>query len=273
MCYKARNRILFLTCSSKFFTQTVKYLNTLKKFNLKSAHYQAYKITIVLGILGLTYNCFGQLSINSIDYSRVPQKKVRSLVKKHQRNGAKYFCDLKSSCYSEQDSGTYSFHRNTQTIKERIQNVWNKLKSIKPRDEYKGKMVSFGFLYSSKLNRILYGDDDYLEIEEGDIIFLNLKLIGGIKNIAVALEVTGVDDKNMTIQLCYINNGMTEGTQQIKLEENIEGNTVICQETRYRNQSKFREKKLYPIFHRRAVNELQTNLKNFIEGMAMVTNQ
>ena len=120
------------------------------------------------------------------------------------------------------------------------------------------------------MDRIIYKDDDYQEIEEGEIIFLNLKLLGGIKNIAVALKVTKVDDENKTINLCYISNGMTEGTQQIKLAENIDGNTVICQETRYRNLSKFREKKLYPIFHNQAVTEIHTNIKSLIESLTMV---
>lgn len=227
---------------------------------------------MLLGIMSWNITCFAQLPINSIDFSRIPQKKVRSLVKKQQLNGIEFFSDLKSVCYSEQDSFSYSFHRSSQTIKEKIQNVWNKIKSIKPSDEYRGKMVTFGFLYSLKSNRILYGDDDYQEIEEGEIIFLNLKLLRGIKNIAVALEVTKVDDENKTIQFCYLNNGKTEGTQQIKLAENDQGNTVICQETRYRNRSKFRQKRLYPIFHQKAVSELHQNIGNVIEKMSTSSN-
>jgi len=231
----------------------------------KSTYQLAYKLIVLLGILSWSTLSFAQLSINSIDFDRISQKKVRSLLKKQQSHGIEFFRDLRPSCYSEQDSVSYSSHKSSQTIREKIQTVWDKLKSIKPHDEYCGKMVSFGFLYSSKFDRILYSDDDYQEIEEGEIIYLNLKLLGGIKNIAVALEVTRVDDENKTIQLCYLNNGMTEGTQQIKLSENTDGNTVICQETRYKNLSKFREKWLYPLFHQKAVNELHKNLCLLIE--------
>ena len=231
----------------------------------KSTYKLVYKLIVLFGILSWSTHCFAQLSINSTDLNRISQKKVRNLLKKQQLNGIEFFSDLKPSCYSEQDSFTFSFHRSSQTIREKIQNVWYKLKSIKPRDEYRGRMVTFGLLYSSKTDRVLYNDDDYQGIEEGEIIYLNLKLLGGIKNIAVALEVTKIDDENKIIQLCYLNNGMTEGTQQIKLAENTDGNTVICQETRYRNLSKFREKWLYPIFHQKAVNELHKNLCMLIE--------
>jgi len=231
----------------------------------KSTIKLTYKLIALLCILSWSTRCFAQLPINSTDLNRISQKKVRSLLKKQQLDGIEFFSDLKPSCYSEQDSFTFSFHRSSQTIREKIQNVWYKLKSIKPRDEYRGRMVTFGLLYSSKTDRVLYNDDDYQGIEEGEIIYLNLKLLGGIKNIAVALEVTKIDDENKTIQLCYLNNGMTEGTQQIKLAENTEGNTVICQETRYRNLSKFREKWIYPLFHQKAVNELHKNLRMLIE--------
>lgn len=237
-----------------------------------------YKIRAIVAlfvhssILGLSMNSFAQLPLSSVDFNRIPQKKVRNLVRQQHCEGIVFFSDIKSTCYSERDSISYSFQRSSHTIKEKIQNVWIRLKSLKPKDEYNGKIVSFGFLYSNKLNRIFYIDDDYKEIEEGEIIYLNLKLLGGVKNLAVAIEVTKVDDINKTIQFCYIENGMSEGTQQIKLTENDDGNTEISQETRYRNRSKFREKKLYPIFHHQAVSELHTNLKVLIEGFPLHSN-
>lgn len=207
-----------------------------------------------------------QLLINAVDLNRIPQKKVRDLLKHQFDSGIRYFNDLRPSCYNEEDSSRYSFQRSTHIIKEKILKVWNKLKCLKPKDEYSGKMVSFGFLYSKRLNKVFYSDDDFKELEEGEIFFLNLKLLGGVKNLGVALEVTKVDEANKMIQFCYLNNGMTEGTQQVKLLENKEGNTVISQETRYRNRSKFREKRLYPIFHQKAVSELHSNIRRLIEG-------
>lgn len=209
---------------------------------------------------------FAQLPLTKVNLERVHQKKVRELVEQQNQSGIMYFSDLKPSCYIEQDSLKYSFQRSSNVIREVIQKVWNKLKALKPRDEYSGRMVSFGFLYSKRLNQLFYPDDDFKEIEEGEIYFLNLKLLGGIKNIGVALEVTKVDEVNKTIQFCYLNDGMTEGTQEVKLVGTSDGNTMITQETRYRNKSKFREKKLYPFFHQKAVSELHGNIRRLIEG-------
>ncbi len=209
---------------------------------------------------------YAQLPLSAVNLDRIHQKKVRELVHHQSLNGITYFSDLQPSCYNEQDSMTYSIQRCSNVIREVIQKVWNKLKKLKPNDEYNGKMVSFGFFYSKRLNQLFYPEDDFKEIEEGEIYFLNLKLLGGIKNIGVALEVTKVDEVSKTIQFCYLNNGMSEGTQEVKLVGTNEGNTIITQETRYRNRSKFREKKLYPIFHQQAISELQANVKRLIEG-------
>lgn len=223
-------------------------------------------ILVLFTIVHLDTVCYAQLPISSVDFKRIPQKKVRNLVKLQHEKGIKCFSDLHPSCYSEQDSVRYSFQRSTHTIKEKIHKVWNKLKCLRPKDEYNSKMLSFGFLYSNRLNKIFYSNDDFKGIEEGSIIFLNLKLLGGVKNLGVALEVTKVDSVNKIIQLCYLDNGMSEGTQEVKLIEDKEGNTEISQETRYRNHSKFREKRLYPIFHQKAVNELHDNIRKLIEG-------
>lgn len=215
----------------------------------------------------LSQVCYAQIGISTVDLKRVPQKKVQSLLKQQAESGVNYFIELKPSCYNEQDSNKYSCQNSSHIIKEKILKVWAKLKSMKPKEEYSGKMVSFGFLYSRNKDKIFYNNDDIKGIEEGEVLYLNLKLLGGVKNIAVALEVTKVDDVNKIIQFCYLDNGMTQGTQQVHLVENEDGNTIISQESRYRNHSKFREKRLYPLFHQKAVNELHLNIRKFIEGL------
>jgi hypothetical protein len=180
--------------------------------------------------------------------------------------GIKYFSDLTPSCFAKQDSNSFKLLDCTQAIKGKAQRVWSKIKGIRLKDQYCGPIVSMGFLYSGREDRLFYANDEFPGIEEEQIVFLNLRLLHGIRNLAVALKVTRVDDANRTIDLCYLSHGMSEGTQQIRLIEGTNGNTIISQRTRYRNRSKFREKRLYPYFHRKAINELHSILKRLIEG-------
>ena len=95
---------------------------------------------------------------------------------------------------------------------------------------------------------------------EGQVFFINLDLLGGLKKLVVAYEVTKVDDDNKTIQFCYINNGVSEGTQRIILSKTEDGETKGHHNKIYRSQSKIRDKFLYPGFHKMIVKELHKNL-------------
>ncbi|MCF6185021.1 MAG: hypothetical protein L3J56_10465, partial [Bacteroidales bacterium] len=73
-------------------------------------------------------------------------------------------------------------------------------------------------------------------------------------------EVTKIDDKKKMIQFCYINNGISQGSQRIFLYKTKEGFTKILHKTYYKSRSKLRDRRLYPIFHKRVVEELHHNL-------------
>lgn len=124
-------------------------------------------------------------------------------------------------------------------------------------------MVSFGLMYSRKQNEIMYPGDAYRGIETGQIIFLNLNLFANIVNLGVGHEVTGVNDQEKTIKICYLQNGASTGTQLIQLKTKNDATEVI-HETWYRSGSLFRDKVLYPGFHEKGLTEFHENVKNNI---------
>ncbi len=210
--------------------------------------------------------CIAQTSSKTIDYKRIPQKKVRKLLKRIEQFGIKDLSDLNAKCYDSDDSSTYCVQTDSHIIKENIINVWNKMMKLNLCEEFSGRLVSLGMMYSKKLNQIFYKDDKFVGIEEGQVFYLNLKLLGGIKNLGVGLEVTRIDKDKKSIKFCYLNHGTSEGTQEIRLTETTDGYSIITQETRYKSKSKFRDKRLYPGFHRKFVNELHENLTKLIVG-------
>jgi hypothetical protein len=205
-----------------------------------------------------------QNSEKKIDYNRIPQKKVRKLLKRLEQYSVADLKGLNSKCYDSQDSSKYLVQTETHLIKDNIVNVWNKMLKINLLEEFSGRLVSLGMMYSKKLNQIFYKDDKFIAIEEGQVFYLNLKLLFGIKNLGVGMEVTGIDKEKRTIKLCYLNHGITEGTQELRLTETSEGYSVITHITRYHSNSKFRDKRLYPGFHRKFVNELHKNLTRLV---------
>jgi len=200
--------------------------------------------------------------IDSVDFERVPHKKVRKLLSHQKRFGVNTFNEINTVCYNSPDSGLYNTFAKTQLIKQDIGIVWANLTQLSPNDEFDGRIVTFGLLYSKKHNNILYRNEAKPGIEEGQILFFNLRVLSGIKNLAVALEVTHLDNDNKTIEYCYVDHGSTKGTQMINLTSTAEGYTQIEQITWYKCNSKLRNNRLYSFFHEKIVNELFENIKD-----------
>jgi hypothetical protein len=200
-------------------------------------------------------------SIDSVDFNRIQQKKVRKLIHRQKQYGVQTFADLHPACFNSCDSNAFRTFVESKLIRQDISVVWNDLIHEPPGEEFTGRIVSFGLLYSRKFNNFLYGNESYGGIEEGQILFFNLRMLGGLKNIAVAVEVTRLDAVQKEVEYCYIDHGMTTGTQTFTLRPTPDGFTEITQVTKYKCKSQLRDKRLYSFFHQRIVEEFFSSFK------------
>ncbi len=227
-------------------------------------------ICLLILLLSTSFSGFASgnlpVPIDSVDFNRIPHKKVRQLIIRQKHFGVKTFDDMQSVCYNLPDSNNYKIFKESQLIKQDINVVWNNLVHQAPSDEFDGRIVTFGFLYSKKDKNILYRNENYNGIEEGQILFFNLRMLGGIKNIAVAMEVTRMDSEGKEIEYCYVDHGSTKGTQKFSLQATPEGFTEITQLTRYKCKSRLRDRRLYSFFHEKIVNEFFSHIKTKSEN-------
>jgi hypothetical protein len=200
------------------------------------------------------------VSIDSVNFKRIQHKKVRKLITRQKQFGVRTFNDIHTVCYNSPDSNSYQTFTKSELIKQNVNVVWNNLIHQSPSDEFDGRIVTFGLLYSKKLNDFLYQDESYAGIEEGQILFFNLHVLG-IKNLAVAMEVTRLDADHKEIEYCYVDHGSTKGTQKFLLKPTTEGYTEITQITKYKCKSRLRDRRLYSFFHGRIVQEFFTAIK------------
>lgn len=199
-----------------------------------------------------------------IDFGRIKQQKVRDLLNSHNLEEVKDFGRLQSCCYSEEDT-TFHSHSKSFIIKANIEKVWNAYSTIHPRVAWDGKMISFGVLYCKENNELIYHDDQYKGAEVGQIFFVGLRILKGLLKLGVAHVITKIDEANKSLRICYLEKGKSEGSQFISLHETEDGFTKVIHDTKYKSDSIFRDRVLYPALHSVAVSEYHRNVKNKIE--------
>ncbi|MEP6735006.1 MAG: hypothetical protein ABJA70_05775 [Chryseolinea sp.] len=204
----------------------------------------------------------------SIDLGRIKQKKVKKFISAYGLHTTSGFTKMRPAGYDASFKSTYRKHHKTFLVRQPVDLVWQAYKTIHPREAWNGQMVSFGLQYSTVKNKLQYLQDEFHGLEAGQIIILNLRLLWGALNIAVAHQVVEVNDKDKTIKLSYMVGGASEGSQWISMKETPEGFTEVTHDTMYRSKSAFRDKTLYPGLHTKAIKEFHASVNQKAENLA-----
>lgn len=196
-----------------------------------------------------------------IDQERIKHRTVKEFLRKFGITSVDQLAALKPLCYNEAFAHTYRRHILTFVIKKDVGAVWNAYANIHPKEAWNAGMVGFGIQYSRSTHSIHYLTDPDTGMEQGQILLLNLRLPGGLANIAVAHFVAEMNEAQRVIKLCYMEGGASEGSQWISLKETAEGFTEVTHLTLYKSNSAFRDKILYPPLHTRAIGEFHEIVK------------
>ena len=200
---------------------------------------------------------------SGIDLDKISQKKLKKSLVKTKLFLFENISELASTCPRIKDS-THCHHVYTTYIDAPIDSVWKAYTTINPAKFWAGKFSSFGFGYARKTGKVLYQNEGFGHLEEGLIQFLSLRFFGGFLKLNIAHELIGIDEGTKRLQFCYMQYGKSQGTQIITLEAD-KNRTKIIHNTYYKSKSKFRDKRLYPYFHEKAVEELHANIGYLIK--------
>lgn len=236
------------------------YFYCVNFLNLKVA---LKKISLIIIAFGLSTGLWAQDV--AIDGDQMPYS---SMIKLLEREGIASTSDierLQPTCVDEAEVDQFQYHIKTYFIDAPVDEVWEAYKTINPQDAWRGSIGSYAFMYSREDGRIKYVSDEYPGIEEGQIIFLNLRFLHGIFNIAVGQEVTEIDDENKVMKFCYLDNNVSAGSQSFSLEETSDGRTMVVHITNYRSDSKFRDERLYPMIHSMIIKEYHRSVAAQVE--------
>jgi hypothetical protein len=144
--------------------------------------------------------------------------------------------------------------------------VFEKYISQNPAEAWNGKLLSFGILVSKNSHSVLYRDGTYEGAKAGQVLYLNLNLMMGMFQLAVAHEIIEVNHEKKTMDLSYVVGAESIGMQHIQFIDNGDGSSKVDHTTHYKSDSKFRDKYIYPHFHTKIVNDYHHNMKLALEG-------
>ena len=201
-----------------------------------------------------------------IDLFRVRYPKVREFVVQRGLNSLDGFAKFKPTCYDSANKGSYRRHYEEFHVSCSVEDTWKAYQEIHPRDAWSGRMVNFGLQYSGSARKVEYVNDEVEPMEVNHVLLLNLRLLFGLINIAVAHKVVDIDRASRTFKLCYMEGGASEGSQWISLHEAENGTTLVQHLTYYKSQSRFRDKVLYPGLHTKAISEFHRNVRRYAES-------
>lgn len=207
---------------------------------------------------------------DSIDFDRLETKR---LVKVLEQNNLYTLEDLSSvelACYEGDTDSAKHYYYVFQSflIDADIETSWWAYMNFNPTSKgAKKDFLHFGMLYSANENKIYYAGDPYPGMSEGELMVWNLRIWGGLAHVSVGQTIHRIDDENKSFEICYLEQGISHGTQTVELKETADGKTEVIHHTYYKSQSKFRDKRLYPGFHDIAISEFHESVKELAESI------
>lgn len=200
----------------------------------------------------------------AIDCEQMPYSSMKKLLRKEGIASTSDLDRLQPTCVPDSMMDQFQFHVKTYFIDAPVDEVWEVYKTISPQEAWQGSIGSYAFMYSRSDGHIKYVSDDYPGIEEGQVIFLNLRFLHGLFNIAVGQEVTEINDEQRVMKFCYLDNNRASGSQFFKLEPTADGGTMVIHQTNYRSDSKFRDERVYPLIHSMIIKEYHRSIADKI---------
>jgi len=221
------------------------------------------KVLLLLGLCIYSV-ILSQISLEEVDFKMIPQRRVRQYIEYQKQNNIDHFSELYPSCEKIKDLSEFSEHDKVYLVKRDIDDVWDAYIQASPVKTWDGRIVSFGIMYSRNNDKVVYRNNSYKGLEEGQIIYVNLKFFRGFYNLATAFEIVDIDDTEKIIQFSYIQGGKAQGIQTLRFVKTEDGFTKIYHHTDYKSDSHFRDRFIYVHFHKKCINQFHRNVKKLI---------
>lgn len=195
-----------------------------------------------------------------VDMKKIRYRKVRKMITQCQHD----FDDLQISVRQREDIHYFKNYEKSFLIKYPSDFVWDNYIYSNQTDSWNLQRVNIELLYCPASRELIYKDQMKRELLQGQVYFLNLKLLKGLFNLPVAFKVLKVDPDQKQIVFSYLKGGKARGRQVIQFVDTHEGYTRIIHSSFVYSGSQLRDRYLYPYFHNKLIAEFHSNMRRQI---------
>ena len=203
--------------------------------------------------------------VERIDLERIPQEKVRNYIISRSIDKLDDFSSIRSSWEKDTNVSDYNLVENEFYLKNSLSEVWDCYLHTDPVKMWTGKSVKFGLMISKYSTTVLYASGPgSMDIDTGQVYFLNLRVMFGLINVPVAFEVITIDPERKILEFSYLDDNKSLGKQTIQFFDNGTGKTRIMHRSYFKSSSNLREKLFYPYFHGKLVRDFHRKMGHYI---------
>lgn len=206
-----------------------------------------------------------QTRLSDLDTGRIKQKSIRNFLTSQEESGIAHFEDFRPSVTTQTDTSQFDYNIHQFQLKHAPELAWNAYLTAHPAQIWQGKVVSCGLIYSPVNKRAIFPNDKYPGLETGQIFFIEMRVLCGLVKFPVCFMVTNIDESKQSITFSYVLSGSSKGSQTIRLIDNGKGGTEILHSSIHQTENAFRDKTLYPIYHKKAIKEVHRNIRKLLE--------
>lgn len=175
--------------------------------------------------------------------------------------------DFKTSLSASDNLAGYFVHEKTYTVNASLDDVWAIYSGVAPKTMWSGPKNKFKMAYSKPKSTGFYkNEEDIPSPTEGMVYELKLKILKLIK-VPVSFEITKLSADEKIIEFTYGMENKSHGKQIITFTD-LGGATMINHTSYFRSGNGLRDKKLYPYFHEKCIDEFHKNMSKQLVSLA-----
>ncbi|CAG5078530.1 hypothetical protein [Parvicella tangerina] len=193
----------------------------------------------------------------------VSEERITTKMQEKKQKAAEKLRSFKTSLSSGDNLATFYKHEKTFYLPGNIEEVWELYCQVGPQNMWSGPKNKFKNAYSIPTKTGFYKKEKNIPgPSEGMVYELKLKVLKFLR-VPVTFEITKLSDQTKIIEFTYGLENKSHGKQILEFSS-VNGGTCVKHTSYFKSGNKFRDRRLYPFFHEKCIDEFHETMTKFL---------